>query len=157
MNVLSQTTGYAITALAHLAASPAASLLVREIAAATDIPPPYLAKVVQRLAAAGIVDSKRGYRGGIRMAAPPETITIAQIDKAVDLQRVPDRCLLGMTDCSDARDCPAHSFWVNQRKQIRQRLEVLTLADIVAFEARRAGRASTENIEALAVESTQSR
>lgn len=137
MNVLSQTTGYAIEAMACLAASEAKSMMVREVAAKTGIAQAYLAKVVQRLVVAGVVDSKRGYRGGISLSRPPGEISIREIDEAVEIHRPPDRCMLGMTDCSEERACPAHDYWKKTRESMRARLTALTLADIVAFEERR--------------------
>ncbi len=140
MNVLSQTTGYAIEALACLAASSSKSMMVREIAAETGIAQAYLAKVVQRLVVAGVVDSKRGYRGGIYLSRSPSDITIKEIDDAVEINRPPDRCLLGMTSCSEERACPAHDYWKETRESVRHRLTTLTLDDIVAFEiGRKAG------------------
>ncbi len=112
-------------------------MMVREIAAETGIAQAYLAKVVQRLVVAGIVDSKRGYRGGISLSRSPGDITIKEIDDAVEINRPPDRCLLGMTHCSEERACPAHDYWKKTRESVRRRLTTLTLADIVEFEAPR--------------------
>ena len=137
MNLLSQTTGYAIEALACLAKSGMASKMVREVAEETGISQAYLAKVVQRLVVGGIVESKRGYRGGIKLARSADEITVQDIDDAVEGSRPPDRCLLGMIACSDERACPAHTFWKKTRADIRDRLSQLTLAEIVEFEEKR--------------------
>lgn len=114
--------------------------MVREIAAETGIAQAYLAKVVQRLSSSGIVESKRGYRGGIRLARPPDEISILDIDEAVDGQHGPERCLLGVVECSDERSCPAHEYWMRTKADIRNRLANLTLADLAVFERSHGGK-----------------
>ena len=146
MQALSQSTSYAVQALTCLVLHANDTLLVREIAEETGIGQAYLAKVVQRLSAAGVVESKRGYRGGIRLSRPAEKISIQDIDNAVDANRPPDRCLLGLMECSDERACPAHHYWTKTRAQIRERLASLTLADLAAFEKGRLARLVQEGV-----------
>jgi Rrf2 family protein len=137
MMALSGSTGYAIRALACLGGLGSDPKFVRDIAAYAEVPAPYLAKLVQRLSEAGIVISKRGYRGGIILARKPHEITLLEIDEAVEGGAQPDRCLLGLDECSDARACPTHAFWKKARKSIRKTLSETTLADVIAFENRK--------------------
>ncbi|MEX1117158.1 MAG: Rrf2 family transcriptional regulator [Terrimicrobiaceae bacterium] len=137
MVVLSNSTGYAIRALACLSGLGCEPKFVRDIAKCSGVPAPYLAKLVQRLAEAGIVNSKRGYRGGIILARKPDEISLLEIDEAVEGGAHPDRCLLGMDDCSDARACPTHAFWKKTRADIRKTLLDTTLADVLAFETKK--------------------
>ena len=74
MTNFSLTTGYAIEALACLARHGADSMLVREIAECTEIPLPYLSKIFQRLGEAGIVETKRGYKGGVKLTRLPAEV-----------------------------------------------------------------------------------
>lgn len=133
------TTGYAVQALSLLAQRPEEYFLVRDIAEVTGIPAPYLSKVAQRLVDLGILDSKRGYRGGVRLAIPPNELTIERIDDALDMGEDKTRCLLGGVECSDARACPVHEFWKSTRAQIKARLSGLTLAEVTKFEQSRPG------------------
>ena len=87
MTTFSHTTGYAIEALACLARNGAESMLVREIAELTDMPLPYLSKIFRRLADGGIVESKRGYKGGVKLSRPPGEISLLQIDAALESGR----------------------------------------------------------------------
>ena len=54
------------------------------IAAATGIPEPTVAKVLKTLAAAGLVASQRGARGGYRLARPLAAIPVADVIAAID-------------------------------------------------------------------------
>ena len=49
-----------------------------------DVPPAYLAKALQAMAGAGIVESRPGPSGGYRLARPPMEITLLEIVQAVD-------------------------------------------------------------------------
>ncbi len=121
----SQTTGYAIEALACLARRRPESMLVREIAGLTEIPPPYLAKICQRLAEAGIVESKRGYKGGVRLMMPPEKLTLLRIDAAAESGRSGDAA---------ADSARPDSFWEAFHQSYRDQLAAMTLADVLAYE-----------------------
>lgn len=145
MMSLSQTTGYAIQALACLAEERCSPGFIRTIAECTGVPAPYLAKIFKRLNDAGLVASKRGYRGGVWLTRPPNQITLLDISDAVDGPAWMNACLLGPALCDDARSCPTHRFWKKERAAIRKELAALTLADMVKFNhkrARRPGKAS---------------
>lgn len=57
-----------------------------------DVPPAYLAKALQTLAGAGIVESRPGPLGGYRLARAPSAITLLDIVLAVDGQDAAFRC-----------------------------------------------------------------
>ena len=57
-----------------------------------DVPPAYLAKALQAMAAAGIVESRPGPCGGYRLARSPEEITLLDIVTAVDGAGTAFRC-----------------------------------------------------------------
>ena len=139
MLCLSQTTGYAIAALAHLDRPGGQALLLRDVARAADVPTAYLAKRMPGLVAAGLVASKRGRHGGLVLARDPETITLIEVAEAVEARPWSDRCLLGLTECSDERACPMHEFWKVTRKSIEMRLRGTTLADVIAHDKSLAG------------------
>lgn len=134
MFALSQTTSYALLALSCLARHEGAWHLVGTISGCIGVAPPYLAKVLHRLARPGLIETKRGYKGGYRLARPAATIRLLDVIRAVDDQRVEDQCMLGMSQCSDERACPVHGFWKDTRRQIRAQLEEITLADLSRFE-----------------------
>jgi Rrf2 family transcriptional regulator, iron-sulfur cluster assembly transcription factor len=136
MLCLSQTTGYAIEALAHLEPPGGRPSRLRDIALQARVPRPYLAKRMPELVAAGLVTSIRGRQGGVKLARPPSEITLLQISEAVEARQWLGRCLLGLTTCSDERACPAHTFWKDSRQQIESLLRHTTLADVMAHELR---------------------
>lgn len=144
MMTLSTTTSYAIQALTSLAAPDLPRAMIADIARRAGVPAAYLAKIMKRLNNAGIVDSKRGSRGGVWLSRAPEKITLLEIMNAVDGPDYLDGCLLGREICSDERACPAHAFWKPLRAKIRTRLVSLTLAEIRVFEESRRPRAEAK-------------
>ena len=136
--MLSGAVCYAAKALAHLAANQDRSLLVREVAEATEIPGPYLAKIVNGLARKGFVTTQRGVGGGVSLARDASGITLLDLCVALDDPIVETRCLLEHTPCSDVRACPAHEFWVAHREKELAFLGRTTIDEMAAFEIREA-------------------
>jgi Rrf2 family protein len=134
---VSQTTSYALLALTCLARDEKVWHLVGEVSRCSGAATPYLAKVLHGLARSGLVETKRGYRGGYRLARPSEEIRLLDIIRAVEPPRIEQPCLLGMAQCSDDRACPMHEFWKSTRNEIMARLERTTLADVARFEESR--------------------
>ncbi len=131
---LSQTSGYAILALACLDQVSEQYILAKDIAACTGIRLPYLSKILYALSQAGLVDSKRGYRGGFRLVRPADELSIAEIVDAIDGPDWCNACLLGFASCSDERACPTHSFWSEERRRIRALMERITVREVAEFE-----------------------
>lgn len=82
--MFSQTLEYALRAMVWLAQHPGQSHTRQAIAAGTQVPVDYLAKVMRPLAARGLVSASRGLRGGFWLAREPEHIRILDIVDAVE-------------------------------------------------------------------------
>ncbi len=100
-------------------------MLVREIAGLTEIPLPYLSKIFQRLADAGVVDSKRGYKGGVRLSRAPASISLLHIHTAVESGK--------SGESSDESPRP-ETFWQAFHQSYREQLAAMTLSDVLAYE-----------------------
>ena len=137
MMALSQTTGYAIRALSCLGTSETGARFMQELAEASEVPQAYLAKILKKLNNAGIVEAKRGYKGGVWLARVPEKITMLEITEALDGKDCLSCCLLGEEFCSDLQACHTHGFWKKTRALIREELKRKTLAEVMQFNQRR--------------------
>lgn len=135
--MLSQAVGYAGAALGCIASMGGKPVLVREIAEVCDIPPAYLAKIVNTLARRGLVATRRGVGGGVTLAREPQSLTMFELCEVLDDPAVQNRCMLGTAECTDDRGCPAHCFWKEHREREVAFLKKTTIADIAAFETRR--------------------
>jgi Rrf2 family protein len=81
------------------------------IASALDLPANYLAKTLNRLAKAGVVESTRGVAGGFTLAAPADELTLADVVGAFDQPRPQRVCMLGGRPCDPDSPCTAHDRW----------------------------------------------
>ncbi len=92
--MLSQTAEYALRAVACLGAREGSPVSADLLAEETKIPRRYLTRVLQDLAARGLVNSRSGPGGGYELALPTNKITILDVINSVDpIQRI-TRCPL---------------------------------------------------------------
>jgi Rrf2 family protein len=110
-----------------------------EIAEHDGMPLAYLEHLVARLRKAGLIDSRRGSRGGYMLARPAEQITTAEIVEALEGSIAPIECISqgpdGTIVCSRESDpkhvCPTKLLWTKVRFSIVKALEDTTLADLL--------------------------
>ena len=143
--MLTKRTGYAILALACLSDRDNQWVLVQEIAARTDVPKPYLHKILHALGKNGLIQTKRGYRGGMALERPASEIFLWDLIDAVEGLEWSHGCMLGLSECSDERPCSAHEFWVAERNEIGAKLKQISLAQVATFERRDQGRLKSLN------------
>ncbi len=116
-----------------------------EIAAHDGLPLAYLEHLAARLRKAGLVDSRRGSRGGYLLARSPTEITMAEVVEALEGSIAPIECISEGPDGSivcareaasggEARpphSCPTKLLWTRVRFSIVRTLQETTLADLV--------------------------
>ena len=96
-------TRYAIRALYHLAFHRSGQATqAKEIAEVQKIPLRFLEQILQDLRRAGLIEARRGPRGGYALARPPAEISMADVLRAV---RGPLEELLGVEESADG-DAP---------------------------------------------------
>jgi Rrf2 family protein len=110
-----------------------------EIAANDGLPLAYLEHLVARLRKAGLVDSRRGSRGGYLLARPAAKITMAEVVEALEGSIAPIECISEAADgsivCSRESSpdhvCPTKLLWTRVRFSIVNTLRETTLADLL--------------------------
>lgn len=104
--MISQTAEYALRAVVWLASRPERPHGTAQIAGAVQVPAGYMAKVLQKLARAGLVASLPGRGGGVRLTRPAEGISVLDVVDAIDPVKRIRRCPLGLT--GHEKLCPMH-------------------------------------------------
>jgi Rrf2 family protein len=110
-----------------------------EIAEHDGMPLAYLEHLVARLRKAGLIDSRRGSRGGYMLARPAGQITMAEVVEALEGSIAPIECISQSADgsivCSRESDpdhvCPTKLLWTRVRGSIVRTLQDTTLADLL--------------------------
>ena len=90
----SEASAIALHAMAVLAGAGAERTSIRDLAGRLPISENHLAKVMQRLARAGLVESSRGPAGGFRLRGDPKRITLLDVHEAIEGRAGESCCLL---------------------------------------------------------------
>jgi Rrf2 family transcriptional regulator, cysteine metabolism repressor len=139
--MFSTKTEYGVRVMVELARRTGAEPVpLAEIAAHDGLPLAYLEHLVARLRKAGLVDSRRGSRGGYLLARPAREITMAEVVSALEGSIAPIECISEAADgsivCSRESDpghaCPTKLLWTRVRMSIVSTLRETTLADLVS-------------------------
>jgi len=129
---------YAMRALLELTAaaerSPGTLVKGDALATAQRIPPKFLEGILRQLRGVGIVASQRGAEGGYRLARAADSVTVADVVRALDGPLAEVR---GDRPESAVYEGPAERLqdvWVATRAALRGVLDHVTLADIASGE-----------------------
>jgi len=89
---------YGLIAVDYLARHADTLVAARDLSESLDLPAGILAKILQRLASAGIVVSELGAHGGYRLGRPLNDVSFLELAHAVEGPH-------GVTPCGDEAEC----------------------------------------------------
>jgi Rrf2 family transcriptional regulator, nitric oxide-sensitive transcriptional repressor len=128
--MFSQTTEYALRAMACLALAPDQLVPTTTLAAMTKVPSNYLAKVLQQLATANMIVGRRGVGGGYKLARPADTINLLDVINTVGtLERI-TTCPLGLPN-HGTNLCPLHKAMDNAAAAMIAMFDGVTLKHLI--------------------------
>ncbi len=136
---LSNRARYAVRALYDLAfssADPDVPAQVRDVAGRQRIPMRFLEQIFQELKRAGLVESKRGPRGGFRLARSPDDVRLGDVLRAVEgpvaLAPQPSRTIRkDRHHVADMREV-ADAFLADLGRSVERCFDDVTLRDLCA-------------------------
>jgi len=110
-----------------------------DIASTEELPLAYLEHLVARLRKAGLVESRRGARGGYLLARPARDVSMAEVVEALEGSIAPIECISQAADgglvCSRETDadhvCPTKLLWTRVQGAIVGTLRDTRLSDLV--------------------------
>jgi len=128
---LTRAADYAVRVMVHLARLPEGRrALLPDLAHATNAPESFLSKVLQSLAHAQLIASRRGKLGGFTILPLGREATMLQVVEVIDGPICLNVCLNGSRECERKPTCPAHPVWARAQRAV---LDVLTSASISAM------------------------
>ncbi len=125
---------YATRALLALAAAGGGPVKGEVLAREQGLPLKFLENTLTTLRHAGLVEAQRGSEGGYRLARPAAQITVADIMRPLDGPLAEVRGEKPEEAVYEGPAAHLRDVWVAVRAALREVLENVTLADIVAGE-----------------------
>ncbi|MBR9981647.1 MAG: Rrf2 family transcriptional regulator [Desulfatitalea sp.] len=126
---------YAVRCMLYLAAQVPDQVIRRqEITRAMEIPNPFMAKIAQQLARAGLIQIVQGARGGYRLLGDPSAVTLLAVIEAVEGEIFLNECLARPGACRRSPSCRVHNVWKTAREALRGVLGGVTLTQLVVGE-----------------------
>ena len=97
-----------------------------------QIPKAFMARIVARLARAGLVLTFPGRDGGLSLPCPPENITLLQVVEAFEGKLLLSDCLLpeGDDDCPFIGSCPVRSKWGRVQAAMAREMASIHFAEL---------------------------
>jgi len=133
---VTRATEYGLLAALYLARqAPHRLVMIEEMSASENIPRSFLAKIVQSLAHAGLVESQRGVGGGFRLARPANTITVQQLMEAIEGSLALKSCTENEPVCvwdqSRIANCTVCALFTEAQARVLDLFANTTLADLI--------------------------
>jgi Rrf2 family transcriptional regulator, nitric oxide-sensitive transcriptional repressor len=147
---LTQFTDYSLRALIYLGVHTDRLCTIAEIAGSYRISENHMMKVVQRLSAAGYIETVRGKGGGMRLAREPALINLGEVVRDMEER-------FDIVECFDAhkQDCPLlpsctlKSVLADARRNFLATLDARTLKDVIG--ARFVGLLAANRVQRVSV------
>lgn len=103
---------------------------IREMSEKLDISFHFLTKILQQLTSAGLMESHKGPKGGVRLTKSGSEVNLFEIVAAIDGTELFTECALGLPGCGVKKPCPLHDKWADTRDGIRVMLESTNLVEL---------------------------
>jgi len=129
--MISQTVEYALRSVVTIAQHEGQPCTAQQISVITQVPAPYLSKLMQRLVRAGVVKSQRGLHGGFVLMKEPDELTIWEVVDAVEPFKRIHECPLGIKS-HGASLCPLHRRLDGAMAMVEEQFRGTTIANVLA-------------------------
>jgi FeS assembly SUF system regulator len=129
---ITRQTDYGIVLLSQMATQPITEVhTAKHAAQQSHIPLPMASKILKALAKGGLLVSQRGVKGGYRLAAPAERISLADVIQALEGPIGITECSFKPGACEQEGSCPVQSNWKQISLAMRDALDRIPLSEMV--------------------------
>ena len=128
---LTRAADYAVRVMVCLAQIPRDErVLLPAIGHATAAPESFLSKVLQGLARAKLINSRRGPAGGFQISARGRKASMREVIEAIDGPINLNICLPEKRSCPRKAWCPAHPVWIKAQEALVNVLDGALIVDL---------------------------
>lgn len=122
---------YGLRLLIDLAQQPAGvPVPANAVARRQAIPEAFVVQIFNTLQQGGMVESRRGPRGGHMLATHPEEITVRKVVETFDRTLAPMDCLHSPEECTLSGACSQRELWSDIEKVLLEILSKTSVADL---------------------------
>ena len=125
---------YAAKAVLHLSLRHPNVVTIQEVAAQHRIPAKYLEHILLSLKKAGVLESRRGVKGGYRLAKSPAQVTLGEVLRVVDGKFSQSSCvevnLKKGYACPESDSCGLKLVWQDVQNAVEKILFETTFDDL---------------------------
>jgi len=132
MKLITREIDYAVRALIYLADNGnGKKVSVSELVDELGITRPFLRKIMQLLAKAGVIESYKGNKGGFELLKKPEDIYLINMIEIFQGKFSLNECLLSKDICPDKGDCVLSNRVNDIEEMVKKELESIDLRSLV--------------------------
>ena len=129
--MISQTVEYALRAIVTIAQHDGQPCTAKKLAEITQVPLPYLSKLMQGLVRGGLVSSQRGLHGGFLLRSDPKNLTILDVVSVVEPIKRIVQCPLKIQS-HGTNLCPLHRRLDNAMAATEKVFRETTVAEMLS-------------------------
>lgn len=130
---LSKKGEYALKALQYLSLNYHRDIIqISEIAEKERIPLKFLEQILLTLKKASVLQSKKGLKGGYRLAKDPDSISLGEVLRIIDGPQEPADCTrqTARRECKEEAECALRMVMLEVKDAICQVLDRVTLQEV---------------------------
>lgn len=128
---LTRAADYGLRVMIHLASLDSSDRVsLPELARAAEAPRSFLSKVLQALAHAGLISSRRGQAGGFQISERGRRASMLQVIEAIEGAISLNACLVSGKTCRRKTWCPAHPVWAKAQRAMLGVLDGVTISEL---------------------------
>ena len=132
MKLITRDIDYAVRALIYLADNGnGGTVPVPELVDELGITRPFLRKIMQLLAKAGVIESYKGNKGGFRLIKKPEDIFLIDLVEIFQGDFSLNECFLNKGICPNTSNCILRSKVDDIEEKVKKELESIDLRSLI--------------------------
>ncbi|PSH04429.1 MAG: Rrf2 family transcriptional regulator [Acidobacteria bacterium] len=130
---LTRAADYAVRVMIHLASQPEGAVVPKAVLAReAEAPESFLSKILQSLARAGFIQTRRGVVGGFSLLPRGARASLLDVVETIDGPIALNVCVASDADCHRSAGCPAHAVWARAQSAMLSVLREAKIAEMVS-------------------------
>jgi Rrf2 family cysteine metabolism transcriptional repressor len=131
MKLINKNTDYAVRAIMTLAGKRNSFMSAKEISEKQNIPYQFLRQVLRLLIGKGIIESKEGVGGGVKLVIAADKIRVSDLIRIYNKNFVISECMFRGKPCSNRKNCVLREEIIDIENDLISKFEKLTIQKLL--------------------------